>query len=167
MSTLSPEQWRALAPYLDQALEMDDNQRAAWLSALAAENPTIALQLEPLLGEHAHPAKAGFMDTGPATPPFAEQGLAGQVIGAYTLVSHIGQGGMSTVWLAERNDGRFVRSVAVKFLNPALVGRANEERFKREGSIMGRLAHPHIAELVDAGSRPVASPISMGNEHPV
>ena len=151
MHTLSPEQWRVLAPYLDQALEMDDTQRAAWLSALAAENPAIASQLEPLLAEHAELAKAGFMEAGVETPPFAEQGLAGQVIGAYTLVSHIGQGGMSTVWLAERNDGRFVRSVAVKFLNLALVGRANEERFKREGNILGRLAHPHIAELVDAG----------------
>jgi eukaryotic-like serine/threonine-protein kinase len=58
---------------------------------------------------------------------------------------------MGSVWLAERTDGRFERLVAVKFLNIALVGDAGEDRFKREGSILGRLAHPHIAELVDAG----------------
>lgn len=31
------------------------------------------------------------------------------------------------------------------------MGRGGEERFKREGRILARLAHPHIAELVDAG----------------
>jgi len=151
MSTLSPEQWRALAPYLDQALEMDETQRSAWLSALAGENPTLAAQLSPLLAEHARLAKVGFMDANPAVPQFSRQGLAGQVVGAYTLVSPIGQGGMGTVWLAKRNDGRFERRVAVKFLNQALVCGTNEERFKREGNILGRLKHPHIAELVDAG----------------
>jgi serine/threonine protein kinase len=151
MYTLSPEQWRALAPYLDQALEMEEDQRAAWLVSLAAENPTLAAQLAPLLEEHAHLAKAGFMDANVTPSPFAEPGLAGQVIGSYTLLSLIGQGGMGSVWLAERNDGRFQRRVAVKFLNLALVGRTNEERFKREGAILGRLAHPNIAELVDAG----------------
>ena len=58
---------------------------------------------------------------------------------------------MSSVWLAERNDARFERKVAVKFLKIALIGRAGEERFKREGIILGRLAHPNIAELIDAG----------------
>ena len=58
---------------------------------------------------------------------------------------------MGSVWLAERNDGRFERQVAVKFLNIALMGKGGEERFKREGNILGRLAHPQIAELIDAG----------------
>src|SRR6266849_1099143 len=151
MPTLDPEQWRALAPYLDEALELDEEQRVAWVSALHTENPILAAQLKPLLREYSLLAKAGFMDSSPAPPPIAESGLAGQVIGSYTLISQIGQGGMGSVWLAERSDGRFQRRVAVKFLNLALVGRTNEERFKREGSILGRLAHPHIAELVDAG----------------
>src|SRR5262249_47204564 len=48
------------------------------------------------------------------------------------------------------SDGRFDRRAAVKFLNVALAGRA-EERFTREGAILGRLVHPNIAQLVDAG----------------
>jgi tetratricopeptide (TPR) repeat protein len=58
---------------------------------------------------------------------------------------------MGSVWLARRSDGRFERQAAVKFVNIALAGRATEQRFKREGSILGRLTHPHIAELLDAG----------------
>ena len=65
---------------------------------------------------------------------------------------------MGSVWLAERSDGRFDRRVAVKFLSVALMGKGGEERFKREGSILGRLAHPHIAELVDAGISATGQP---------
>ncbi len=75
----------------------------------------------------------------------------GQSYGTYTLISAIGHGGMGSVWLAHRNDGRFERKAAVKLLNLALMGQGGEERFKREGRILGQLSHPHIAELFDAG----------------
>src|SRR6185436_4614316 len=87
-----------------------------------------------------------------------ESPIAGQPIGAYTLTSLIGEGGMGTVWLAERSDGRFQRRVAVKFLSIALKGRMGQERFLREGRILGALGHPHIAELVDAGVTETGQP---------
>ena len=58
---------------------------------------------------------------------------------------------MGAVWLARRSDGRFEGRAAVKLLNLSLVGRAGEERFRREGTILARLSHPHIARLIDAG----------------
>jgi tetratricopeptide (TPR) repeat protein len=58
---------------------------------------------------------------------------------------------MGGVWLARRSDGRFEGQAAVKLLNASLIGRAGEERFKREGSLLARLTHPHIARLIDAG----------------
>jgi eukaryotic-like serine/threonine-protein kinase len=150
MSKLSPDQWLALSPRLDEALGMTDDERSTWFSALRAENPTLARQLEILLEEHRELSREGFLDERPVELPGA-QGLAGQTFGVYTLVSQIGHGGMGTVWLAERNDGRFERRVAVKLLNIALMGKGGEERFTREGRILGRLTHPHIAELIDAG----------------
>ncbi len=157
MSTLSPDQWQALSPYLDEALAMTDEERSVWLSSLRAKNPGLAEQLELLLREHRSLSDEGFLEEGSVGLPKV-QGLAGQTLGVYTLVSQIGQGGMGTVWLAERNDGRFERQVAVKFLNIALMGKGGEERFKREGSILGRLAHPHIAELIDAGVSQTGQP---------
>jgi len=151
MPTLNPDQWRALAPYLDQALEMDPQQRAAFLATLRAQDPALAAQLASLVEEHSRMAQAGFMDAGAPPPADTSSALAGQSVGPYTLLSMIGHGGMGSVWLAERSDGRYERKVAVKFLNLALAGHGNEDRFKREGRILGRLAHPHIAELVDAG----------------
>jgi serine/threonine-protein kinase len=149
MPTPSPEEWQILSPRLDEALEMTDEQRSVWLSSLRAESPALVNQLEALLHEHGVLSKEGFLERGVGLPE--GRGLAGQSLGAYTLVSQIGQGGMGSVWLAERNDGRFERSVAVKFLNIALMGEGGEERFKREGRILARLAHPHIADLIDAG----------------
>jgi len=39
MSTLSPERWRALSPYLDKALTLSKSERAVWFAGLLAENP--------------------------------------------------------------------------------------------------------------------------------
>jgi serine/threonine-protein kinase len=101
------------------------------------------------MNEHGTLARERFLERGPVTSA-SEASLAGRIVGAYKLLSPIGQGGMGSVWLAERTDGRFERQVAVKFLNFAVAAQG-AERFKREGSILGRLADPHIAELMDAG----------------
>ena len=58
---------------------------------------------------------------------------------------------MGTVWLARRSDGRFEGDVAVKFVNLAVLDELTLERFRREGTVLARLSHPHIARLFDAG----------------
>ncbi|MFL6630320.1 MAG: protein kinase domain-containing protein [Vitreoscilla sp.] len=63
----------------------------------------------------------------------------------------IGHGGMGTVWLARRTDGRYEAEVAIKFLRSGLFGHGDAARFQREGSILARLSHPNIARLLDAG----------------
>src|SRR5258708_5240905 len=139
MPTLRPDDWRAVGPYLDQALTLSESERAAWLRLLREENQEMAVHVEGLLAEHRELANKGFLNR----PPFssaAETQVGGQALGAYTLIALIGHGGMGTVWLAERSDGRFQRRAAVKFLNLALAGPAGEHRFKREGSILARLA---------------------------
>jgi len=155
--SITSDQWLRLSPYLDEALDRTNEELRSWLSSLRGENPEIADLLETLLNDHRKLSDEGFLEEGPAGfSPHRE--LSGQVIGAYRLVSQIGQGGMGSVWLAERADGRFERRVAIKFLNISLMGKVGEERFKREGSILGRLAHPHIAELIDAGLSPIGQP---------
>lgn len=148
MSPLSPDQWHEVSPYLDEALEIPAEQREAWLSSLREKDATLAATVRSLLDEQQQLKREQFLETSPVD---TRECLAGQKVGAYALVSQIGQGGMGSVWLAQRSDGRFERQAAVKFVNIALAGRATEERFKREGRILGQLTHPHIAELLDAG----------------
>jgi serine/threonine-protein kinase len=150
MAGLPPEKWRVLSPYLDQALEISPDQRAAWLAGLKEQEPALAAELQVLLREHRALVDEGFLQAGAPAPPKAPS-LAGQAVGAYTLESPLGQGGMGSVWLARRSDGRFEGRAAVKFLNLALLGGVAEGRFKREGTFLARLAHPNIAHLVDAG----------------
>lgn len=149
MAPSNNQLWQELSPYLDDLLDLPEEHREAWLVAFAERSPSQAAGLRLLLGEHQALAAKGFLEQEAFELPL-QSPQVGQAAGAYTLLSQIGQGGMGTVWLAERNDGRFKRQAAIKFLNIQLGGRG-EERFRREGNVLGRLSHPNIAELLDAG----------------
>jgi serine/threonine protein kinase/tetratricopeptide (TPR) repeat protein len=165
MPRLDPDRWRLLTPHLDAALELTGPERARWLASLRARDPALADELHPLIAEYEALERENFIADVPEPPaespvgspaespalPASPGTLVGQTVGAYTLTSYIGHGGMGTVWLGSRSDGRFEGLAAVKLLNAALVGRAGEERFTREGTILARLAHPSIAHLIDAG----------------
>ena len=153
---LEREGWTTLSDLLDAALDLPPAERPAWLDRLDPRAAAHRAALEELLEALDRAEAAGFLGTPAplhAVPrivpaPSIEQGLE---IGPYRLDREIGRGGMGTVWLAERSDGRFERRVAVKFLSIALTGRNVLERFQREGRILGGLLHPQIAELLDAG----------------
>jgi len=104
MSTLDPEQWEALSPYLDRALALSGDDRANWLASVRSEDPVLASQLQTLLDEHQLLAEERFLERAPVALG-DHIALAGRAVGSYTLRKPIGQGGMATVWLAERNDG--------------------------------------------------------------
>ena len=150
MRTLSPERWQQVSPYLDEVLSIPQAERANWLNSFTARDPELAQLVKELLEEQQAIAKNGFLEGAPASEIF-EPPLKGQVIGVYRLISPLGQGGMGSVWLAERSDGRFDRRVAIKFLRFSVAAQGGAERFRREGKILGQLAHPNIAELIDAG----------------
>jgi serine/threonine protein kinase len=157
MSTIDPDRWRILSRHLDQALELGDAERSAWLESLRAEDPALAAELGSWLGRMEQLNREAFLAVD-ASVPRPEVSLAGQELGSYTLEMPVGQGGMGSVWLARRSDGRFESKVAIKLLNTALMGRASEERFRREGAILARLSHAHIARLLDAGVSAAGQP---------
>ena len=76
---------------------------------------------------------------------------AGQRCGNYRLIEPIGQGGMGSVWRGERFDGLYQSQVAVKLLGSLALSAHARARFAREGELLARLTHPHIARLLDAG----------------
>ena len=140
--------WQTLSPLLDELLDLPEAGQEVWLHSFAAKNPDQAAALRKLLDDHRTLASNRFLET-----PQIQTPRPGQLAGTYKLISLIGQGGMGSVWLAHRDDGRFESQVAVKFLNVALALRG-QQRFRREGSLLGRLSHPHIAKLFDAGLSP-------------
>jgi eukaryotic-like serine/threonine-protein kinase len=145
MTAIDRDRWLTLEPLLDQVLELAPEERGRWLDELSRRSPVIAADLAALLAGEDVADQRGFL----AAP--LDVSLAGLQLGAYRLERPLGQGGMGTVWLAFRADGRFEGKAAVKILNLALLSATGQERFRREGSLLARLAHPGIARLLDAG----------------
>jgi eukaryotic-like serine/threonine-protein kinase len=152
MPTTTAQLLATLSPLLERALDMAPQERAAWLAELGQEHPGVAQELKTLLEQESELETRGFLQEGVwRNPESLTQPLAGRRVGAYTLARPIGQGGMGTVWLAARSDGRYEGEVAVKLLNLALLDPVGSERFRREGEALARLTHPNIARLIDAG----------------
>jgi len=152
MNRISRDRWEALSPLLDAALELPEAERSAWLELQRQTDPALAAALAELLNHDARLDAEGFLspDVRPGLPEKMTS-LAGRMFGPWMLERPLGQGGMGTVWLARRADGRFEGQAAVKLLNLALVSATGQERFRREGSVLARLTHPGIARLLDAG----------------
>ncbi|MEM7205136.1 MAG: serine/threonine-protein kinase [Planctomycetota bacterium] len=73
--------------------------------------------------------------------------------GPYRVVRHLGSGGMGSVWLAE--EGAPARRwVALKLLDLVPEGAAPAWRLARERLALGRMNHPNIAQVYDAGLTP-------------
>ncbi|MCA1664204.1 MAG: serine/threonine-protein kinase, partial [Myxococcales bacterium] len=75
----------------------------------------------------------------------------GMTLGRYRLRERIGEGGMGVVFAAY--DPELDRTVAVKVLHPGLGGPGSrgEERLRREGQTMARMAHANVIRVYDVG----------------
>ncbi|MBO6514645.1 MAG: serine/threonine protein kinase [Phycisphaerales bacterium] len=71
-------------------------------------------------------------------------------IGHYQIESVIGQGGMGAVYKAQQSSPR--RTVALKVIKAGLASRTLLLRFEIEAQILGKLDHPGIATIYEAGT---------------
>ena len=142
--------WARLSPLLDQALDLPAAGRGTWLDALRARAPADAQAVERLLAHHDSAGREGFLQ---ASAAMAVPGVAARQrrFGPWAVEEQLGEGGMGSVWLARRSDGRFDGQAAIKLMHGRLHGSQAMQRFEREGRILARLEHPHIARLLDAG----------------
>ncbi|MDG6348899.1 serine/threonine-protein kinase, partial [Luteimonas sp. 8-5] len=141
------ERWRKLSPLLDAMLELDPATRARSMALLREEDPELGRELAALMAleeEHSDFLAEPLVAPLPGPRP-------GTLAGPYRLERLLGEGGMGQVWLAGRADGLYQRRVALKLLRPGLADPNLHLRFTRERQILARLAHPHIARLLDAG----------------
>ena len=78
MPQLSPEQWKDVSQYLDQALSVPETKRPAWLDAFRQKNPELADLLQTLLNDQRELVQNRFLENG----PIHEATQAGQELGA-------------------------------------------------------------------------------------
>lgn len=153
---LDDDTWARVYPFLEQAQDVVPEELDAWLARVATEHPDIAAPLRDVL-LHQGIETSAFLER-PIRLPADAPSRIDQRVGAYTIESLLGKGGMGEVWLARRSDGHFQGKFAVKFLNLASYTPNALDRFRREGRMLARLTHPNIARLIDAGAMPEGQP---------
>jgi serine/threonine protein kinase len=72
------------------------------------------------------------------------------MIGHYRILRLLGEGGMGSVYLAEQANSHWV--VALKVIRPGFVDSESLHRFEQEAQVLGRLHHPGIAHIYEAGT---------------
>jgi len=139
-------QYRKLKEMFFATVEMDESTRENFLAGLAFNDRE---DLRSLLIAHAHPV--------PITAPSEllqstrPSGLIGRRLGSWRILSVLGEGGMGTVYLAERADHTYRQQVAIKVVR-GLWNDGLRRRFELERQVLARLEHPGIARLIDGGT---------------
>ncbi|MFN7962217.1 MAG: serine/threonine-protein kinase [Thermoanaerobaculia bacterium] len=135
--------------------ELPPERREAYLAAACADRPELRDKVERLLSAE---AKIGtFLEQPAEELARAARQLGepeiGTHIGPYRLAEVINRGGMGTVFLAERDDDQYQHRVALKVIQPWLLGSLEGlRRFRHERQTLARLEHPGIARLYDGGT---------------
>jgi eukaryotic-like serine/threonine-protein kinase len=147
---VDPQRWAWFSLLLDEVLDIDEPDRQRRLAQIEVHDPALACELRSTLQAARRATAEGFLG-GTLLDGLPQPGLPGRRIGDYLIESELGLGGAGSVWLARRADRRDDARVAIKLLHLSLLGRPGAARFAQEREILVRLAHPNIAELLDAG----------------
>jgi hypothetical protein len=149
-----------------RALELPEEERAAYLAQACGSDEALRLLVEGLL--RAHVDAAGFMEEPPITlevvgsmepaagvPSGKSEFVLGENLGdridRYKLVQRLGEGGCGVVFLAEQEEP-VRRLVALKVIKPGMDTRNVIARFEAERQALALMDHPNIAQVFDAGS---------------
>lgn len=136
------------------ALECPDpDHRRDLLDKECGKNRALRSSVEALLAEHEKMDR--FLEAPAAENrsllPVDHDELLGRQFGNFTLIRKIGEGGGGTVFLAEQSEP-VRREVALKILKAGLDREDVISRFEAERQTLARMAHPHIASVIEAGA---------------
>lgn len=145
----------------DEASEIGDPAARARYLDSACTSPQLRARVDALLASHS--AAGSFLDTPAADlttlrslaePTATERAdpLVGFTLGGYKITGTLGTGGMGVVYLAEQRNPQ--RQVAIKVIRSAYAGSDILRRFRHEAAALGRLKHPYIAQIHEAGTAP-------------
>src|SRR5439155_10564635 len=121
-----------------------------YLNQACGDDAELRRRLERLL--NAHPQVGSFLeqDNQPAETESMQSHREGPgtVIGPYKLLEKLGEGGMGTVWIAERDHPK--QRVALKLIKPGMDSNQIIRRFDAERQALALMSHNNIAKMLDA-----------------
>ncbi len=126
---------------------LDPAAQTTRLDEACAHDPDLRREVEELLQHAQH----DMLDEPALGSSFRLAGASGQPerIGPYAIVDTLGHGGMGIVYRAEQDHPK--REVALKVMRWRLADERLLRRFEREAELLGRLRHPGIARVYEAG----------------
>jgi eukaryotic-like serine/threonine-protein kinase len=154
---ITPELWQRVKEVLGNALDLDPDQRAAYLETACDGETALRAEVERLLVAEQRGGE-GFLDVSassieqPATAIASFDTRIGSRVGPYRIVERIGEGGMGAVYRAVRADDQYQKQVAIKLIHSGKDSTHIVSRFKNERQILASLDHPNIARLLDGGT---------------
>jgi eukaryotic-like serine/threonine-protein kinase len=150
---MRPERRQQVETVFEASLELPPAQRIDWARTECGDDDELCRAVLRLLSAH-HRAEGILEGPAPSLPAaLEEEHFQGERrIGAYRLVRELGRGGMSIVYLSERDDRQFRQTVAVKLIRRGLDTPDLVRRFCAERQILASLNHPNIARLLDGGT---------------
>lgn len=153
---MTPERYHLVKQLLGSVLDQEPEQRAAFLARTCAGDSELRLEVESLLVHQAPSAdfieESAFDVTAQALADGATESILKRRIGPYKIIREIGIGGMGAVYLAERDDAQYRKTVAVKLIKREMLTGDTLRRFHNERQILANLEHPNIAHLIDGGA---------------
>ncbi len=135
-------------------------QRAAFLDARCASDPTLKAEVLELLGLDSEPDTPTLPAFVPHPGPMLREGAPPalpEAIGPYRILRRLGEGGFGEVFEAEQQQP-VRRRVALKVLKVGMDTRAVLARFSAERQALALMDHPGIARVLDAGETETGRP---------
>lgn len=149
------ERWEHLQQLLEEALTREGVALQAFLDAACAGDDDLRRELTQLLEAHTTGGPVERLERAWSVSLSSDRStprpLSGERIGPFRLVREVGHGGMGTVYVAERADGQFEQTIALKLIRDEVETAELRARFLHERQTLARLEHPNIARLVGGG----------------
>lgn len=143
---LTAKRWQQMEVIFHQAVETQEPGRRELVHRLCAGDSELLANVQELLDSFDQQKKRPV-----SVPPSQLPSPAETRFGNFRLDRLLGQGGMSSVYMAHRDDGQFEQKVAVKLMSPHLASEFFTERFRRERQILADLNHANVTRLIDGG----------------
>src|SRR4051812_36333074 len=126
---MSPERYQRLKEVLQGAWEQDPGARSVYLDEACATDLELRALIDALLASEQENDRDWVLAPVEDNEPDVS---SGRRMGPYRILREIGQGGMATVYLAERADGQYRKRVAIKIVRPHLSAEEVLRRFRNE-----------------------------------
>jgi len=144
---MTRERVRHVRDLLDEALQRDTANRAAYLAEACAGDHELRAEVEGLVD--ARRRMGGYLDR-PAVEALDDPPLEpGARVGSFEILRVLGRGGGGVVYEARQDRPR--RRVALKVMRADFASDWAQRRFREEAELLARLKHPGIAHVYEAG----------------